>query len=143
MGIWVIPAQMCNFFGRPQIFCQKPSKSSEGSITRGNMAFYSHLGPFLGFIGVNFDTGVKKVDFSYFLIFFTFLLIKSYPVGHFSSPVCQMKGFFSGIQDIWSWKGSKPSNHGNLLPSETKFFLYQLTFGSFSQKTYLFFLVFF
>ena len=131
---------MYNFFGQPQIFGQKPSESSNGSISTGNMAFESDLGPFLAFLGANFDRGVKKVEFTYFLIFFTFLLIESLPVGLFSSPVWQIKSFFSAIQGVWSWKGSMPSNHGNLLPTETNFFSYQLTCGSFSQKTYLFFL---
>ena len=58
------------------------------------MAFKSDLGPFLAFLGANFDRGVKKVKFSKFQIFGTFLLIESLPVGHFSSPVWQIKGFF-------------------------------------------------
>ena len=93
---------MYNFFGQPQIFGQKPSESSNGSITTGNMAFESDLVPFLAIFGAHFDLGVKKVEFSYFLIFLTVLLIESLPVGHFSNPGWQMKGCFSDIQGVWS-----------------------------------------
>ena len=92
---------MYNFFGQPQKFGQKPSESSNGSITTGNMAFESDLGPFLALFGAHFDLGVKKVEFSYFLIFLTVLLIKLLPVGYFSNPGWQMKGIFSGIQGVW------------------------------------------
>ena len=102
------------------------------------MAFKSDLGPFLAFLGANFDRGVKKVKFSKFQIFWTFLLIESLPVGHFSSPVWQIKGFFSAIQGVRSWKGSMPSNHGNLLPTETNFFFIPADFWVIFIKNHVF-----
>ena len=90
--IWVIPAQMYNFFHRSQNFGQKPPESSKGSILTWNMAFKSDLGPFLVLREANFDRGVQKVDFSIFKFFFTFFFVKHHHVGHFANPIWQIKG---------------------------------------------------